>query len=142
MRYEGYKRALESNQIIVDTKLYGEVSFKNYQNNIVEVLERIIREVPNVNGFFFTTHILALEAFQYFHEKGIPFNQKYGLACIHDIPTFRVLAPQIHTARMPIEEMSREIVNILTLQIEQKQDKINIQENLSCLLSCSITYRD
>jgi LacI family transcriptional regulator len=60
MRYEGYKRALESNQIIVDTKLYGEVSFKNYQNNIVEVLERIIREVPDINGFFFTTHILYI----------------------------------------------------------------------------------
>ena len=39
------------NQIPIKTNLYGEVCFKNYQNNIVEVLERIIREVPDVNGF-------------------------------------------------------------------------------------------
>ena len=142
MRYDGYKRALENYQIPIETNLYGEVSFKNYQNNIVEVLERIIREVPDVNGFFFTTHILALEAFQYFHEKGIPFNQKYGLACIHDIPTFRVLAPQIHTARMPVEEMSQKLVNILTSQIKQKQEKIEVLEIQSCQLSCSITFRD
>lgn len=142
MRHDGYTRAFIENRLPIDLRLYGEVSFKNYRNNIVEVLDRIFHEIPDVNGFFFTTHILALEAFQYFHEKGILFNQEFGLACIHDIPTFRVLAPQIHTARMPIEDMSREIVNMLTQQIEQRQTKRDYPKIQSRQLSCSITFRD
>ncbi|MDO4755388.1 MAG: LacI family DNA-binding transcriptional regulator [Parabacteroides sp.] len=142
LRHEGYKRALESNRIPIETQLYGEVSFKNYRNNIVEILDRITQAVPDVDGFFFTTHILALEAFQFFHERGIPFNQQYGLACIHDTSAFRVLAPQINTARMPIEEMSRVIVTMLVQHIKQKQQNPSMEENHSCQLSCLITYRD
>lgn len=142
MRNQGYSRAHIESNIPVEFSLYGEVSFRNYQNNIVEVLDIIMEEVPDVDGFFFTTHILALEAFRYFHQKNILVNDKYRLACIHEVPSFSVLAPKINTARMPVEEMGKEIVRLLISNIESKQKKKKMEEPQSRVYPCSITYRD
>ncbi len=64
-------------------------------------------------GSSFTTHILALEAFRYFYEKGININKGYELACIHGVSASRVLAPNMNIARMPIEEIGKNAVRIL-----------------------------
>lgn len=142
MRCNGYSHALVEAGIPVDFSLYGEVSFKNYQNDIVEILDKILSEVPDVDGFFFTTHILALEAFRYFYQKNIPINEGYGLACIHEVPSFSVLAPEINTARMPVEDMGKEIVRLLVNNIERKQKKLNLEEPQYKVFPCSIKYRD
>lgn len=49
-----------------DESLYGEVEFAGYERNLPGVLDRIFARDEGVDGFFFTTHILALEAFRYF----------------------------------------------------------------------------
>lgn len=143
MRREGYERAFTENRLSLDPNLYGEVCFKDYQNNIVNVLKEIVEKVPDVSAFFFTTHILALEAFQFFYQNHISINEKnYGLACIHDIPEFRVLTPKINTARMPVEKMGKEAVKMLVHKIECKQKKIKLDNIQTEKLPCLITFRD
>ncbi len=88
----------------------GEVTFVDYEKNVFKTLDQIFSKVPDVDGFFFTTHILALEAFRYFYEKGININKGYELACIHGVSAFRVLAPNMNIARMPIEEIGKNAV--------------------------------
>lgn len=85
MRREGYSRALLEANIPIDADLYGEVPFVDYEKNIHKTLDQIFERVPDVDGFFFTTHILALEAFRYFYGKGIKINEGYELACIHSV---------------------------------------------------------
>lgn len=68
LRREGFEDALRDSKIAVDSHLYGEVNYVDYEKNIYHVLDNIFKNVPDVDGFFFTTHILALEAFQYFHD--------------------------------------------------------------------------
>lgn len=148
MRREGYARALMEANIQVDLDLYGEVTYVNYEENIFKVLDRIIGHVPDVDGFFFTTHILALEAFRYFHEKGIAINtEDYGLACIHEVPSFRVLAPKMNVAMMPIEEIGRNAVRILLNEIKSRRtDAPSVplakKSFESLVLPCIMNYRD
>ena len=94
--------------------LYGEVSFDNYEEEIFDVMDRIYHQNPRVDGFFFTTHILAIEVFRYFYERGINVNVGYQLGCIHGISAFKALAPGMKVARMPVEEIGANAVRIVT----------------------------
>lgn len=142
-RKEGYEDALKESKMKINPNLYGEVTFVDYEKNVYNVLDNIFDKVPEVDSFFFTTHILALEAFQYFHDKGIKPN--FEFACIHEVPIFKILAPRINVARMPIEEIGKNAVNLLVEQIEFKRQKnkkhLHKFESKQLILSCSLTFR-
>jgi len=143
-RREGVEDALRESGLQLDPRLYGEVDFAGYEKNIHRVLNNIFTEVPDVDGFFFTTHILALEAFQYFYEKGI--KPDFEMACIHEVPIFKVLAPQINVARMPVGEIGKTAVNSLIEQMEDAKGKAKSRkkqpyEPKRVMLSCSLEFR-
>lgn len=137
MRKKGYIKALEEAGLDTNPNLHGEVQFTNYETEIFEVLDAIFKKVPDVDGFFFTTHILALEAFRYFYERGIDINKGFGLACIHGVSAFRALAPQMLIARMPTEEIGHHAVNILLNEIKYNQTNENQErEPDTIILDC------
>ena len=142
-RREGFEDALKESGVMVNPDLYGEVNFVHYEKNIYQVLDEIFKNVPDIDGFFFTTHILALEAFQYFNDKGI--KPDFEFACIHEAPVFKILAPRINTARMPIEAIGKNAIGLLKEQIDAaKQNRKNrkrIVETKHIVLSCSLEFR-
>lgn len=143
-RREGVEDALRESGLQLDPRLYGEVDFSGYEQNVHRVLNNIFTEVPDVDGFFFTTHILALEAFQYYYEKGI--KQDFEMACIHEVPIFKVLAPRINVARMPVGEIGRTAVTSLIEQMEYARGKAKSRkkqqyEPRRVMLSCSLEFR-
>ena len=139
MRREGYARALMEMDFPVESELYGEVPFVDYEHNIDKTLDRIFHDVPDVDGFFFSTHILAIEAFRYFYDKGIDL-KKYELACIHSIPSFRALAPKINIAFMPIDEIGENAVRILLKSIESHQEQSKEKKKVeTVVLHCKIS---
>lgn len=141
-RREGVEDAQRESGLAIDPRLYGEVGFAEYEKDIYRVLNNIFMEVPDVDGFFFTTHILALEAFQYFFEKGIKLD--FEMACIHEVPIFKVLAPHINVARMPVGEIGKIAVNSLIEQINYKGEKLKPkkkQQPARVVLSCSLEFR-
>ena len=140
MRREGYARALAEAGLAAGTDLCAEVPFAGYEEHIDSALDRIFERVPDVDGFFFTTHILALEAFRYFYERGIDINTGYGLACIHEMPAMRVLAPRMSVARMPIAEIGRQAVRILLRRIRCGNGAGG--DELSQVLPCELCFRD
>lgn len=141
-RVDGYKQALEKAEIAINPNLIGCVIYDNYEQNVVDVLDTIFEKEPDVDGFFFTTHILALEAFIYFHKKEINFNEKFGLACIHSVSTFEILAPNIHVAEMPVKEIGENSVNILLESIKSKRKTNAGNEPHSLVLPCTLYFND
>jgi len=140
MRREGYTRALAEAGLAAGAELYAEAAFAGYEKNIDSALDRIFERVPDVDGFFFTTHILALEAFRYFYERGIDINAGYGLCCIHEMPAMRVLAPRMNVARMPIAEIGRQAVRILLRRIRSGDEENG--DDPSQVLPCELCFRD
>jgi LacI family transcriptional regulator len=140
MRYEGYKKALTETDREINPELYGFVEYDGYEKKIVPILDNIFKKVPDVDAFFFTTHILALEAFLYFNEKGIDINGKgYSLACIHEVSAFRILSPNINVARMPVEDIGKNAVKILHDNIEAiRNDKKQAYPFNKMVLPCAL----
>lgn len=143
-RREGVEDALRDSGLQLDARLYGEVDFSGYEKNVYRVLGNIFAAVPDVDGFFFTTHILALEAFQYYYEKGI--TPDFEMACIHEVPIFKVLAPRINVARMPVGEIGKTAVSSLIEQMEYVKGRSKSRKKLAyepkrIVLSCSLEFR-
>lgn len=90
----GYLRALAKAGLHADPRLYGEVAYAGYRQHVCDTLDRILATVPDTDGFFFTTHILATEALRYFHDRASTSATAVG-ACLHARrPAFPPAAPQ------------------------------------------------
>lgn len=126
-RKRGYKQALEDAGLPVCEELIAEVPFETYHEDIRGALDCIFGLCPQVDGFFLTSHILALDVLRYFHERRIDFNRRFQLGCFHDINAFQAIAPGIRVARMPVEEIGKHAVRIVCDQIEKRKKRVPIQ---------------
>ncbi len=122
LRHEGYRMAVEGNGLEYDPRLHCEVRRNDYSKNTIEVLDRLLEEVPDVDGFYFTTHYLALETITYFMRNNID-PRRYGLACIHQNPIFATIAPGMNVARIPIEDMGAKSIGLLMDNIDDPKCK-------------------
>ena len=125
-------------------RLYGEVAYAGYRQHVCDTLDRILAMVPDTDGFFFTTHILATEALRYFHDRGIDISDgRLGLACMHEDPLFRLAAPRMSVARFPVEEISAHAVRLLLRQIRESQSPGSVRPAPeSVVLPCRMEFRD
>ena len=144
LRHRGYLRALAEAGLHADPRLYGEVAYAGYRQHVCDTLDRILATVPDTDGFFFTTHILATEALRYFHDRGIDISDgRRGLACMHEDPLFRLAAPRMSVARFPVEEISAHAVRLLLRQIRESQSPGSVRPAPeSVVLPCRMEFRD
>lgn len=141
LRYTGYCNAHKNAGLTPDPNLYGEVKYGNLEQEVTRVLDDIFEKVPDVDAFFFTTHILASHFFAYCKSKGQKLN--FGFASIHEEPLYSLLAPNLNVAMMPINNMGREAVRILLQDIKNRKRKQKIDSpKQGVVLSCSLNYRD
>jgi LacI family transcriptional regulator len=138
MRHDGYKKALTEFHIPILPELYGEVKRSEYETDIIRVLDRIFQQVPDVDGFYFATHYLALEALRYFYKRNIDIKNKIGLACIHTTPSFEILAPQMNIAHQPVQEIGRNAVHILVNELEKSNSS---NEKVKMVLSTKLDFK-
>jgi LacI family transcriptional regulator len=118
LRRDGYRRALSEAGLPAIPALYGEVKRGEYVTDIIRVLDGIFTEVPDVDGFYFSTHYLAMEALRYFYRHGMDITEKIGLACLHTVSSFEILAPRMYIAEQPIREIGRQAVQILVNELK------------------------
>lgn len=135
LRYKGYQKALKEAGIELDPILIGDLNIENYRDDIVVALNKMFETGEGIDAFVFTTHILALEAFNYFNLHGIDIKKGDILASIHSDPSYRTLSPQISYAQMPMREFATLSVDILVEQIASIKAHlyfVNRQEMLDC----------
>ncbi|MDR2470179.1 MAG: LacI family transcriptional regulator [Tannerella sp.] len=148
LRRKGYEKALKKHRMEINPSLIGEIGYHGYEKNLPSTLDRIFRATPDIDAFLFATHILAIEAFQYFREHRIDYNRKFRLACIHEESLFQNIAPHINVAMMPVVKIGRRIVDILAEQMKTKYSSSGMQlkkmENVNnkSVLPCKLIIRD
>jgi LacI family transcriptional regulator len=147
LRRKGYEKALQKHRIAINPELIGEVAFHGYEKTIPATLDRIFHKVPDVDGFFFASHILAIETFQYFRVHHMDYNRTFRLGCMHEEPLFQHTAPHINVAMMPVTKIGKRIVDILAEQMNAKyspgKTPLAAKESMNqTVLPCKIVLRD
>lgn len=121
-RVEGYRKALHDLGLGIDLSLELFIERQNYQMDIIDKLDYLFQEEPDVDGFFFSTHYLALEAIRYFIAHKIDYRHRFCMGCFHETIALDILAPEMCVSRMPIEKMGVEAVKILVDNIQSGND--------------------
>lgn len=124
MRINGYKESLKNRHIEFDESLCVTVDRSCYQRDIVWRLDRLLTEHPDVDGLFFSTHYLALEAIRYFINNGIDYNGRFKMACFHTTQALDILAPKMLLSMMPIDKMGARAVDILIANIKDRSAEV------------------
>lgn len=118
MRYDGYRQALEEALIEVDDRLVVCVSRSDYENDIIEKLNVLFQQNPDIDAFFFSTHYLGLESLRYLYKHCPEKVDEIGLGCFHGSPSFSILAPKMLIIMQPIDMIGRRSVDILIKSIQ------------------------
>lgn len=111
-RVEGYSAALRESGMVDDYTLKVFVDRQTYKVDVYEKLDCLFQDVPDVDGFFFTTHYLAMAAICYMVKRGIDFH-RFRMGVFHMMAGLDVLAPEMSSMMFPIETLGAESVNIL-----------------------------
>lgn len=122
MRTHGYRSAYEKAGLQVDPTLCVEIDRANYTEDIVTRLDALFSRHPDVDGFFFSTHYLALETMRYFVRRGIDYRNRFRFACFHTTAALDILAPEMYVTLMPIDRMGASAVDILLENIRSKEE--------------------
>ena len=119
-RIDGYRKALRDLDVDNDMSLEIFVDRQNYKTDIVDKLDCLFEEVPDVDGFFFSTHYLALESIRYFISNKIDYHTRFNMCCFHETTALDILSPEMSISRMPIEQMGIQAIQILLENIRDK----------------------
>lgn len=119
-RIEGYRKAVADAGLQSEIALEVFVDRSNYRTDIVDKLDCLFEEVPDIDGFFFSTHYLALEAIRYFVNRKIDYQNRFSMGCFHETIALDILAPDMSITLMPIQEMGTQAVQILLENIGNK----------------------
>lgn len=119
-RLDGYRKALKDLEVSNDLELEVFVDRNCYKTDLAERLDCLFEDVPDVDGFFFSTHYLALEAIRYFINHKIDYHTRFHMGCFHDTAALDILCPEMSITRMPIEEMGVQAIQTLLENIKDK----------------------
>lgn len=137
-RSQGYETVLTDAGIMVDPRLNVTVPVSAYRESLPERLDTMFAEVPDVDGFFFTTHILLEEALKYFISRGIDVHDGHlSFSCMRSDPLMKLIVPGLHVAEFPENEMGQAAVDMLVDEIEAKLNHSSVPVR-SVVLKCKI----
>ncbi len=117
-RTQGYCNGLQESGLSYDERLVIEIDRPTYQSDSITQLDRLFKDIPDVDGFFFTTHYLAFEAIRYFISHDMDYHSKFHLGCFHDTLGLGILAPEMCISKIQVQEMGTRATQILTEVIE------------------------
>lgn len=112
-RYHGYCDALEEAGLPVDERLLCEFSSKLDIEERYRKIDELLAYAPDIDGIFFTTHVLVLSTYSHFVELGRDTFRGEHWACIHSTDDFKLLLPGISVAQIPINDMGKKSVEML-----------------------------
>lgn len=113
LRYAGYLKALEDNDIPVDTSLYVETEKYVYDDIFEKKMEELFFKSSKVDAIVFATHHLAHSVLKYLVNNNIPFQDSLRIASIHSNTALELMVANLSVARIPIDKLGSMAVDML-----------------------------
>ena len=114
-RFIGYKKALEKNGIVFDSKLVYTCETVTYEEGY-DFAKQIIDDHPDVDGIFSITDLVAVGVLSYLNEQKVDVPGKIALVGFSNWFITEVISPKLSTIDQPSYEMG---VASFTLLLEE-----------------------
>lgn len=118
-RLEGYKKAMRESGRKPFVK---KVDFQDDHEKIVQQIADFLGSKKELDAVFFATNYLGISGLEAIRRLQLSIPSNLGVISFDDHDLFRLYTPTITVVAQPVEEMSRNIINLLLHQLDEKGD--------------------
>ena len=122
-RYIGYKKALEKNNLIFDSKLIYTCEDITFQEGI-DYAKQMHEEHPDVDGLFAITDLVAVGAMSYYNEVKIKIPEQIKIIGFSNWFMSQVVTPKLSTVEQPSTEMGLAAFALLLEEMNCHRDNL------------------
>ena len=119
-RFLGYKKTLEKNNFVFDSKLVYTCKGSGFDEGF-NFAKQLFEEHPDVDGIFCVTDMVAIGAISYFNEININIPEQIKIVGFSNWFMGQVVKPKLTTIDQPGYTMGVESFNVLLEEIEAKK---------------------
>lgn len=130
-RYQGYKQAFEEYGLSEENKAI--IYLPKEKTDRMQFYERLYQEGHNNTAFFFDSDYYAVEAMNFFLDKGVRIPEELSIIGFDDNILSRIVRPQLTTIHQDVAEKGFQAVNQL-YKMMKEPDAINRSIMLSVQL--------
>ncbi len=129
-RYEGYRKALQDNQLQFDKRLVieGEYSFESGVKGAKQLMSQEMREKVITTAIFSCNDEIAAGALFAARLMNIAIPEQLSIAGFENSPFSRQTWPKLTTADQPNKEIAQDAANLLIAQICKQKIKSSISQ--------------
>ncbi len=131
LRYEGYKKALEHNQIEYNRQ-YLEIGRYTFESGF-EAMERLLEKDLSLTAVFVISDIMAIGAAKAIMSRGMKIPEDISIIGFDGIDYTQFFHPSITTVDQPEESMAKQSVDLLYKLINNKCEHQHIVLNTKLL---------
>ena len=125
-RFLGYKKALEKNNMVYDSKLVYTCKNVTFEEGRT-FSEQIIKEHPDVDGIFVITDLVAVGVLAYFNEINVKVPEQVKVMGFSNWFMSQVITPKLSTVEQPSYEMGVQTFSLLLEEINSKKDLLEFK---------------
>lgn len=137
-RFNGYKHALEKNNIPFDPKLV--ITSKLMQEDGMESAKKILEMPERIDGIFSANDVAAIGAIQYLKGKDVNMPEEIAIVGFSNGPASAVIDPSLTTIDQSGDKMGKSATELLFKQIQGKDSTRT--EAQTIILEPSLIERD
>jgi DNA-binding LacI/PurR family transcriptional regulator len=120
-RLAGYRAALAGAGLAEDPSLIVEGDFSEVSG--VQAMRGLLERRPDVDGVFVANDLMAVGALRALRDAGRRVPEEVAVVGFDDSPVSRVTDPPLSTVRQPVEELGREMAEMLVRLISGAGDQ-------------------
>ena len=125
-RFLGYKKALEKNNMVYDSKLVYTCKNVTFEEGRT-FSEQIIKEHPDVDGIFVITDLVAVGVLAYFNEINVKVPEQVKVMGFSNWFMSQVITPKLSTVEQPSYEMGVQTFSLLLEEMNSKKDLLEFK---------------
>ena len=126
-RINGYKKALETNNIEFKTELIKSIQFDQIEQDVEKQLRNLIKEQPKVDAIFTLNNHIAVALLGALRKKEFEKYRHIKISCFDDIELFNLIDSPVLSVSQPIEEIGQNAAKlILEVLSGNHKSKLNV----------------
>ncbi|MBC8054205.1 MAG: LacI family DNA-binding transcriptional regulator [Sphingobacteriaceae bacterium] len=118
-RQQGYLKAIEENKL---EPIIKKISFQNTTAITVDELTGLLQKQPEIDAMFFATNYLAMSGIKAINQLNLKIPDNIAVIAFDDHDVFDIYNPSITAVAQPIDEMAKELINILLDKMESRTE--------------------
>ncbi|QEH41425.1 LacI family DNA-binding transcriptional regulator [Chitinophaga sp. XS-30] len=124
-RLNGFTAAMKAHNASFPRRMLKKIPFTATSKEAVEQIKSFIKGIPDLDAIFFSTNYLGIYGIESIKELGLKIGEDVALISFDDHDLFRLHTPGITCVAQPINDIARNLIQVLMHELNGNTSQIN-----------------